>query len=255
MSFLIDTHAHLYSEEFEIDVNEVIDKALAAGIKKILLPNVDEHSIAPMIEIEQNHRGVCHAMLGLHPCYVKENYLLQLNQIEKWFDHHNFIAIGEIGLDLYHDTTYFAQQQKALETQAQWAIDRKLPLVIHCRKSTQETIDILKSIHPHYSGIFHCFSGTIEQAFACIKLGFKLGIGGVITFKNSGLDKIVQEVGIEHLVLETDSPYLAPTPFRGKRNEPAYLSLVAQKVADILDLSVEMVTNYTYLNTRNVFNI
>ena len=250
----VDTHTHLYSDEFAADRYDLIKKAQANGVSKFYLPNISSQSIAGMLELETNFPNVCFPMMGLHPCDVKENYLEELNIAENWLQQRTFAAIGEIGIDLYWDKTFFKQQQEAFKRQIDWALKYNYAIVIHCRNAFDEIYEILKSYSTLPKGIFHCFSGNLEQANQVIDLGnFKLGIGGVLTFKNSGLDKVVEQIDLQHLVLETDAPYLAPVPFRGKRNEPIYLLEVAKKLAQIKDCSIHEVAEHTTRNADFVF--
>jgi TatD DNase family protein len=249
-----DTHTHLYSEEFNADRTQLIDKAINNGVTKFYLPNIDSSSIEGMLQLEQQYPNNCFAMMGLHPCSVGENVNDELTIVKQWLDKRKFVAIGEIGIDLYWDKTFINQQLQAFETQIRWALEFGYPIVIHCRDAFNEIFEVLKSFKQLPKSIFHCFSGTIEQANKIIELGnFKLGIGGVVTFKNSGLDKVIEQIGIEHLVLETDAPYLAPVPFRGKRNEPSYLLEVAKKIAEIKQISINEVAEITNKNAEFIF--
>lgn len=250
----VDTHIHLYAEEFSADRDQLIAKALRNGIVKFYLPNIDSESIDSMHSLESMYPQNCFAMMGLHPCSVKENVDQELQLVREWIEKRTYVAIGEIGIDLYWDKTFYAQQVMAFRKQIEWALEFNYPIVIHCREAFQEILDILLSYKKLPKGIFHCFSGTGEEAAQIIGLGFKLGIGGVLTFKNSGLDKAIQAVSLEHLVLETDAPYLAPVPFRGKRNEPAYILEVARKLAEIKNVSIDEVMQVTTLNADAVFS-
>lgn len=250
----VDTHIHLYSKEYNTDRNSLIEKAIASGIKKFYLPNIDSESIDIMLEVEKKFPENCFPMIGVHPCSVNETIENELSITKQWLANRKFSAIGEIGIDLYWDKTFFAEQQRAFKTQIQWALDYNYPIVIHSRNSFDETYEILASFDKLPKAIFHCFSGNTEQAQKIIALGnFKLGIGGVVTFKNSGLDRVVQDISLEHLVLETDAPYLAPVPFRGKRNEPAYMLEVAKKIAEIKNISIDEVANVTTKNADFIF--
>lgn len=250
----VDTHIHLYSKEYNTDRNSLIEKAIASGIKKFYLPNIDSESIDIMLEVEKKFPENCFPMIGVHPCSVNETIENELSITKQWLANRKFSAIGEIGIDLYWDKTFFAEQQRAFKTQIQWALDYNYPIVIHSRNSFDETYEILASFDRLPKAIFHCFSGNTEQAQKIIALGnFKLGIGGVVTFKNSGLDRVVQDISLEHLVLETDAPYLAPVPFRGKRNEPAYMLEVAKKIAEIKNISIDEVANVTTKNADFIF--
>jgi TatD DNase family protein len=251
---LIDTHTHLYAEEFLADRKSVIDKAIANGIERFYLPNIDSTSIAVMLELEQQMPKQCYAMMGLHPCSVKADYQSELALVKEWLEKRPFIAVGEIGIDLYWDKTFIEEQKTAFKQQIDWALEYNYPISIHCREAFDPIYEILASYKTLPKAIFHCFSGTLEQAKMVLALGgFKLGIGGVVTFKNSGLDKVVEEIGLEHLVVETDAPYLAPVPFRGKRNEPVYILEVARKIAQIKDISMEEVAKITSENAKYIF--
>jgi len=251
---LIDTHTHLYVEEFKEDINAVIERALAEGVEKFYLPAIDSSETESLLQLEKKFPGKMFAMAGLHPCSVKENYKEELSKIENQLSQREFAAIGETGLDFYWDTTFKKEQLESLQTHAEWAIRYQKPLVIHTRHSMDETIDLVKGYKgKNLFGIFHCFSGNLQNAKDIIDAGFLLGIGGVLTFKNSGLAEIIQEIGLEHLVLETDSPYLAPAPFRGKRNESSYLKHIVQKLAEIKNVSAEEVALQTTRNAEEVF--
>ncbi len=250
-----DTHTHLYSEEFNADRKPLIDKAINNGVTKFYLPNIDSSSITGMLQLEEQYPNNCFAMMGLHPCSVGENVNDELAIVKQWLEKRKFVAIGEIGIDLYWDKTFINQQLQAFETQINWALDYHYPIVIHCRDAFNEIFEVLKSFKQLPKAIFHCFSGTTDQAHKILKLGnFKLGIGGVVTFKNSGLDKVVEQIELEHLVLETDAPYLAPVPFRGKRNEPVYLLEVAKKIAELKQVSILKVAETTTNNAEFIFN-
>ena len=250
----IDTHTHLYSEEFNADRNEIIENAISKGVTKLYLPNVDSTSIDGMLELEKKFPNHCFPMMGLHPCSVNKNYLDELVIIKKWLDERPFVAIGEIGLDLYWDKTFIEEQKIALKQQIDWALEFDYSIIIHCRNAFTEIFEILESYKKLPKGIFHCFSGNIEEAHKILELqNFKLGIGGVLTFKNSGLDEVVKQLNLNDLVLETDSPYLAPIPHRGKRNESSYIPLIAQKIADIKDISIEEVKKITTQNANFIF--
>lgn len=253
---MIDTHAHIYGTEFDQDRDSVIQRALAQGIDRILLPNIDIDSIAPMLATEAAYPNVCRSMMGLHPCYVKEDVDQVLNTIYRQFEQHDFIAVGEIGIDLYWDKTFKAEQEKALITQLNWAKEFKLPIVIHTRDSIDEVMKILKQEQDgSLTGLFHCFGGSVEEAKAINGLGFHLGIGGVSTFKNAGMDQVIPHLDIDMLVLETDCPYLAPVPHRGKRNEPAYTHLVAQRVAGLMGTSIKEIDAITTRNAEKLFQL
>jgi len=250
---MIDTHAHIYLNDFREDRDDMLHRAQEAGVDKIFMPNVDETSIDDMLELESRNPH-CIAMMGLHPCYVKKDFQRQLYLVEDWLAKRRFSAIGEIGTDLYWDKTFWEQQKEAFQIQVGWAKKYKRPVVIHCRESIGETIGIVEELKDeNLRGVFHCFSGNVEQARQVVKLGFYLGIGGVATFKNGGLDKVLPEIALSSLVLETDSPYLAPVPHRGKRNEPGYLSLIVKRVADIMGLSEDEIRRATTQNATELF--
>lgn len=262
MITLTDTHAHLYASEFDADRNEMMKRAFQLGIKRFFLPNIDEESIAPMLLMMKDYPTQCFGMMGLHPCSVKENIDEQLQIIEKALNANHFVAIGEIGIDLYWDKTYFEQQKKAFKIQCLWALERKLPIAIHCRNAMLEIITLLEELKAttaykdhKFNGIFHCFSGNNEEAKRLIDYGFYLGIGGVLTYKNSGLDKAIEDISLEHLVLETDAPYLAPVPMRGKRNESAFLRHIAEKLAELKQCSLFDVAEITTKNSIHIFGV
>ena len=250
-----DTHTHLYSKEFDANRQELVQNAIDAGITRMFMPNVDSESIAGMFQVEKQFPNHCFAMMGLHPCSVNATYQQELQVVEYWLAKRKFVAIGEIGIDLYWDKTFFEQQQDAFRTQIQWAKKYNLPYVIHSRNSFDEVMEIVNEFkEDRIKAIFHCFSGNVAQAEQVVELGtFKLGIGGVVTFKNSGLDKVVEAIDLKHLVLETDAPYLAPVPHRGKTNLPEYLILIAKKIAEIKNISLEEVIETTTKNSIEVF--
>ncbi|MES2286524.1 MAG: TatD family hydrolase [Bacteroidota bacterium] len=252
---LTDTHTHLYSKDFDPDRSELIETAIKSGIKRFFLPNVDSESIPGMFQMEKQFPDNCFAMMGLHPCSVNATYQDELQVVKHWLSKRKFIGIGEIGIDLYWDKTFIQQQQDAFRTQIQLAKDYNLPYVIHSRNSFNEVMEIVSEFkNDAIKAIFHCFSGNVQQAEEVISVGnFKLGIGGVVTFKNSGLDKVVEAIDLKHLVLETDAPYLAPMPHRGKRNEPDHLLLIAKKIAEIKNIRVEEVAAVTTQNSIEVF--
>jgi TatD DNase family protein len=251
----IETHAHLYADAFDEDRDAMIQRAQAAGITAIYLPNVDMKSYPKMIALEQKYPNYCHAMSGLHPCSVKETYLSELKFVEKTLHDRKFCAVGEIGIDLYWDKTFFKEQIFAFEQQMDWAQNAQIPIIIHSRNSTAEVLNILRQKKSYtQGGIFHCFGGSVEEAKAIIDLGFHIGIGGVLTYKKSGLDETLKHISLEHIVLETDAPYLAPVPFRGKRNETAYLTHIAQKLAAVKGVSVETVGQITSKNAQHIFS-
>ena len=252
---MIDTHTHLYAEEFDEDRAEIIQRALDKGVTEFYLPAIDSESHEKMLELETAYPNQIFAMMGLHPCYVKpETWEKELQIVENHLNQRAFPAIGEIGIDLYWDKTTLDIQIKAFEKQIDWAIEMDLPIVIHTRESFEETFEVLeRKKHPKLRGIFHCFSGTLEQAKHAIELGFVLGIGGVVTFKNGKIDQFLHEISLDKIVLETDSPYLAPVPHRGKRNESAYLELVAGKLVDLYGKDFTEIDKITSENARRIF--
>ena len=250
---LIETHAHIYLPEFDADRQIMVDKAHSAGVQQIIMPAIDAATHAQMLQVEAQFDN-CKAMMGLHPCSVKEGYKKELEVVEGYLKQRPFAAVGEIGLDFYWDTTFTQQQYDAFETQIGWALQYDLPIVIHSRNAMDECIEVVRNFKG-VRGVFHCFSGTVAQAQQVIELGLLLGIGGVVTYKNAGLDKVLSEIGIEHLVLETDAPYLAPVPYRGKRNEPAYLLEIAEKVAQVTGLEKSEVAAVTTENARKLFKL
>ena len=252
---MIDTHSHIYSEDFDADRGEVIRRAQEAGVTKIIMPNVDSESLPGMLETERMFPDVCLAAIGLHPTSVKENYLDELALVKSELERRKYMAIGEIGIDLYWDKTFYTEQVFALQTQVQWALDSNLPVIIHVRDSHKETIEALQPFkNKGLRGVFHCFTGSRKEADEIAELGdFMLGIGGVVTFKNSGLAGNLKNIPLTKLVLETDTPYLAPVPFRGKRNEPAYTALVRDKLAEVYQVSAEEIDEITTRNAEKLF--
>ena len=251
---LIDTHCHLYSEEFSADIERVLQNATAEGVQKFYLPGIGSISIESMLVLEQRFPGKCIAMMGLHPCYVKENYKDELDTVQGWLEKRKFAAVGEIGLDFYWDKTFTAEQYEAFRIQIEWAIAYEMPIVIHTRNAMQETINLVKEYSSKgLKGIFHCFSGSYESAKEIINAGFYLGIGGVITYKNAGLAEVLTKIDLQNLVLETDAPYLTPHPFRGKRNESSYLKYIITRLAEIKNCSIEEVATITTANAEKIF--
>ena len=252
---LTDTHTHLFATEFDTDRAEMMNRAIEKGVTRFFLPNIDAESIAPMLAMCDTFHDKCFPMMGLHPCSVLANYEEQLAVIKEWLSNDKFYAVGEIGIDLYHDVTYAEQQKLAFRKQIEWAKDAELPIVIHCRNSFHEIMEIVTDMKDsRLKGIFHCFSGTLEDAQRILALGdFMMGIGGVVTYKNSTLPQVLSQIPLEHIVLETDSPYLTPVPFRGKRNESAYVYYVAEKLAEIFKLPIEEIANITTQNSIKVF--
>ncbi len=254
--FLIDTHTHLYLEEFDADRREMVERAVKSGITKMLLPNIDSGSVNGMLELCNAFPENCFPMMGLHPTSVKDNYEDELKIVDQWLEKQKFYAIGETGIDLYWDKAHNKEQELTFIHQINLAKKHKLPIVIHSRDSFNELFTILeKHAAKNLTGIFHCFTGNLDQAEKIISLGFLLGIGGVITFKNSGLDKVVDELNLDHIVLETDAPYLSPVPYRGKRNESAYIRIIAEKIAEIKNLRIEDVAEITTSNALRLFKI
>ena len=253
---LTDTHTHLYSEEFADDRTEMIERAIQKGVKRFFIPSIDASYTQKMYDLEQQFPDNIHLMMGLHPCYVKENYEEELAHVEAELSQRKFAAIGEIGIDLYWDKTTLDIQKIAFQKQIQWAKQYKLPINIHCREAFDEIFEVLElEKSDELFGIFHCFSGTYEQALQAISYNMKLGIGGVVTFKNGKIDQFLHKIDLKHLVLETDAPYLAPVPFRGKRNESAYVTLVAEKLSEIYQLPVSEIARITTENSKEVFGI
>jgi TatD DNase family protein len=251
---LIDTHAHIYSTKFDSDRDQVIEEIKAAGVTRIYMPNVDVETIERMLDCESRYGNLCVPMMGLHPCDVKEDFELQLKVMEDWLNKREFAAVGEIGTDLYWDKSTFEIQKEALQIQVGWAKEKELPIVLHCRESIDQTIELIEKAHDgKLRGIFHCFTGSLDQANRIIEMGFLLGIGGVATYKNGGLDQVIPYIGLENLVLETDAPYLAPVPHRGKRNTPAYLPEIAKRVGDLKGTSLEKIAEITSANALNLF--
>ncbi len=253
-NYLVDTHSHVYLPDFDEDRAGVYERAEVGGVKRILMPAIDSSTHEQMLRCEQEQNGQLVAMMGLHPCSVKGNYKDELRQARDHFDHREFIAVGEIGLDFYWDKTYTKEQFRAFHEQIEWALHYDRPIVIHSRESIDECITVVKENQTgKLRGVFHCFSGTEKQAEEIIELGFYLGIGGVITFKNAGLDEVMDKFSLERVVLETDAPYLAPMPFRGKRNEPAYLKYVVEKLAEVKKIEKEDIVSTTSKNCSELF--
>ena len=253
---MIDTHAHLYDEQFEHDLDAVITRAAGSGVGRMLLPNIDAQTVQPMLEVCRQYPARCFPMLGLHPTSVREDFEQQLEIIASYLDHTKIVAIGEIGVDLYWDRQFLDQQLDAFRIQIGWAKKYKLPLSIHCRKSYNEIISVLKKEQDGtLTGVFHCFPGNIRQAEEVTQLGFMLGIGGVVTYKNAEMAEVVQHTDIGHILTETDAPYLSPVPFRGKRNESTYIYYIIQKIAELKSMSVNEVAVATNANTERIFPI
>lgn len=251
---IIDTHTHLYLENFDADRKEMMARAAAAGVQKFYLPSIDSSETERLLQMEEDYPGQCFAMMGLHPCYVKASWQEELQHVQNWLAKRTFAAIGEIGLDLYWDTSFFEQQQQAFHRQIEWALHYRLPVVIHSRNATPQTIKIIEQYAPSgLRGIFHCFGGNYEEAKGIMDAGFYLGIGGVVTYKKSGLAETLAHVPLQHLVLETDAPYLTPVPYRGKRNESSYLIHVVTKLAEIYGTSEEEIAVQTTANAAAIF--
>ncbi|MFA6950417.1 MAG: TatD family hydrolase [Lentimicrobiaceae bacterium] len=252
----IDTHTHVYLDEFANDRQEVISHAIAAGVTRMMLPNIDSTSINSMLALADQYPDNCLPMIGLHPTSVNSNYMDELSTIEKWITERKFYGIGECGMDLYWDHTYAKEQELVFRHQIDLARTYDLPLIVHIRKASNEVIRILKDVNKSdLRGIFHCFSGSVEQAKEAIHYGFSLGLGGVITFKNNIMQETIKSIDLKHLVLETDAPFLAPVPHRGKRNEPLYIPLIAQMIADIKDVPIEEVAEATTNNAKRIFSL
>lgn len=253
---ITDTHTHLYSSQFDNDRAVLIKKAIDQGVSRFFIPAIDSSYTEAMLNLENDFKENVFLMMGLHPTSVKDNYLEELALVKQWLDKRSFIAIGEIGIDLYWDKSFLTQQQDAFKKQIEWAKDKNLPIVIHSRESFDEIFEVLDELKDNrLSGIFHCFTGNLSQARQALSYNMKLGIGGVVTFKNGGLDKFLNEIELENLVLETDAPYLAPAPYRGKRNEPSYILEVLQKLANIYNLTEQEVAKITTQNSKQVFGI
>jgi TatD DNase family protein len=253
--YWIDTHAHIYATEFDTDRTDMLQRAEQKAIGRIYMPNIDHTSIDGMLELESKYPTTCFPMMGLHPCSVKNDFEKELYLVETWLNKREFAAIGEMGTDLYWDKTFWNQQVEAFTIQVNWAKKYNLPIVVHCRESMDQTIELVEKLQDgKLKGVFHCFTGNQVQAEKLIKLGFYLGIGGVATFKKSGMDEVLPHVPLDHIVLETDSPYLTPTPHRGKRNEPAYIPLIGQRVAEIKNITLTDVRQTTTQNARKLFN-
>jgi TatD DNase family protein len=251
---MIETHAHLYAEEFDKDRAEMLDRAQEEGVNQLYMPNIEADSIDAMLEVEQKYPQTI-ATIGIHPCHVKKDFEKQLYVVESWLAKRKFVAIGEIGLDFYWDKTLVAQQEEALKIQIEWAKKYKIPIILHCRDSFNETFEIVKSLHNEdLKGVFHCFTGSSADAKKVTDIGFYIGVGGVVTFKNGGLAEHIPKIDLNKIVLETDAPYLSPAPNRGKRNEPAFLSIIAQKIADLKNISKEALIDITTENAKRLFS-
>jgi TatD DNase family protein len=253
---MIDTHCHLYAEQFDSDRDEMIRKAIEAGVTHFLLPNIDEDTFDPLYNLCDKYPASCFPMMGLHPTSVGRDYKKNLDMVYKQLDNRSFIAIGEIGLDYYWDTSHKAAQLEVFEKQLRWASELKLPVAIHTRSSFDDTYKLVEKIKQDgLTGVFHCFSGTQEDAEKIMTIDFFMGIGGVLTFKNGGIDKVLPDIPMAYIIMETDSPYLAPVPYRGKRNEPKYLALVLQKLAEIKNITKEEADRITTENAKTLFRL
>jgi TatD DNase family protein len=249
-----DSHAHIYSKDFDKDRIDTLARSFESGVTKIFMPNIDHSSVDAMLEVEEKNPTYCIPMMGLHPCSVKKDFEKELYIVETWLAKRKFAAVGEIGTDLYWDKTFWEHQKEAFNIQVNWAKKYELPIVIHCRNSMDETIQLLE---PHLDdklkGVFHCFGGSVEQAKKITAMGFYLGLGGVATFKKSGLEEVISHLDLENIVLETDCPYLAPVPHRGKRNEPAYILLIAQKISELKKITLDELATVTSFNAQKLF--
>lgn len=251
-----DTHTHLYSKQFDHDRDEMLQRAIDLGVTRLLLPNIDVESIGPMLELEARWPQNCFPMMGLHPCHVEANFEAQLEVIFEWLHKRPFLAVGEIGLDYYWSKDLIPQQKEAFKLQTLKALELDLPIVIHARDSIDDLVELVAQLqNGQLRGVFHCYTGNAKQAQQIIDLGFYLGIGGVVTYKNSDLGEVLQSVPMERLLLETDSPYLAPVPHRGKRNESAYVKHVAEKLSEVYRCSLETIATQTELNTNALFRL
>ncbi|MBT8321755.1 MAG: TatD family hydrolase [Eudoraea sp.] len=253
---ITDTHCHLYVEAFEQDLQAVISRAMAQGVTRFFIPAIDSGYTQAMLDLKESYPDQVFLMAGLHPTHVKENYKEELEHVKALLSKGDYCAVGEIGIDLYWDKTFFREQQEAFRTQIRWAKENGLPIVIHCRESFDEIFEILEEEKgDDLRGIFHCFTGTLQQAHKAIGYNMKLGIGGVVTFKNGKIDQFIGQIDLEHIVLETDSPYLAPVPYRGKRNESSYLAEILQKLSVLYNRPMEEIARITTENSKEVFGI
>ncbi len=258
----IDTHAHIYDKKFVEDMPQLLARMQAAQVSQVVMPNIDSETIESMLFLEEKYPDICVATMGLHPCSVDENFQKELYIIENWLSKRKFAAIGEMGTDLYWDKTFFDEQKEAFKIQANWAKKYQIPIIIHCRESFLPTIEMVEDLQSNpqdadnlLKGVFHCFTGTQETAERVIKAGFMLGIGGVLTYKNSNLCDALKNIDLKHIIFETDSPYLPPVPHRGKRNEPAFVPIIAQKLAEIKNISLDEIAKITTENAKRLFGI
>lgn len=253
---LTDTHTHLYANQFNEDRGEAIQRAIDLGVERFFIPAIDSETTESMFELEKQFPKNIFLMMGLHPTHVKENFEEELSHVKKWINQRDFYAIGEIGIDLYWDKSFLQQQQDAFKLQIEWAKEKNLPIVIHCRDAFDEVFEVLEEMKDDkLFGIFHCFTGNLAQAKLAINYNMKLGIGGVVTFKNGKIDQFLDQIPLENIVLETDAPYLAPSPYRGKRNESSYLIHIAEKLASIYDIPLLEIAKKTTENSKNIFSI
>ncbi len=253
---LIDTHTHMFSSQFDEDREQIIKECIESGIETLLLPNINSETIEAMWSLCNSFPNNCFPMIGLHPCDIKEDYVKELNIVLQELKSRKYVAVGEIGIDLHWDKSTIEIQKKAFDQQIKWALEFDLPIAIHIRESFKEVFQVLEqNLHPNLRGVFHCFTGNLDQAQKAISMGFMLGVGGVVTFKNSGVDKVLQNIDLKHLVLETDSPYLAPTPLRGKRNDSRNLKLICDKLAQINGLTSDQVAKITTKNAKTLFKL
>ncbi|WP_185852860.1 TatD family hydrolase [Blattabacterium cuenoti] len=251
---ITDTHTHLYMKQFDVDRDLVIKKAISNGINRFFLPSIDSSTIHRILKLEKKYPKICFPMIGLHPSKVHpESLEKELNNIKKWLDLHSFISLGEIGMDFHLEKKFVFEQKYAFQTQIKWAKMKNLPIVIHCRKAFDQVFEILEESFSTTKGIFHCFSGTLEQAKKIIDFGLKLGIGGIITFKKNDLSHFLHKISLKNIVLETDSPYLSPDPFRGKRNEPIYLKIILKKLSQIYSIPEEKIADIINMNVQKLF--
>lgn len=253
MTSLIDTHAHLYLSDYDTDREDMLQRAQQAGVQRIFLPAIDSSTHEAMVSLEKAH-PFCQAMMGVHPCYIKANYRKELDKAKAWWAERSFIAVGEIGLDFYWDRTFEKEQYLAFREQIEWALEKNVPIVIHSRNATLACVEVLKEYkNTSLRGVFHCFSGSLEEAREILKLGFYLGIGGVLTYKNAGVAQVMEQLPLDQIILETDAPYLTPVPYRGKRNESSYVSIVAEKLASIKGVPLGEVAVLTTVNAERLF--
>tara|TARA_B100000614_G_scaffold28208_1_gene21954 strand:- start:196 stop:975 length:780 start_codon:yes stop_codon:yes gene_type:complete len=254
-SYYIDSHAHIYLDQFTDNVDEIINRSLDNKVNKILMPNINLDTVSKMLNLSGKYKGICYPMLGLHPCYIENEFENEITKILEYKSSET-IAIGEIGLDFFRGRKNIKNQIRALEIQCEYALSQKLPIVIHTRNSIDETISIVSRYSKKgLTGVFHCFSGNLNQAYNIINMGFKIGVGGILTFKNSNIKNVISKIEIKHLILETDSPYLSPEPLRGKVNEPANIIFISEKLSEILSVPIEIVSQVTSENVKNLFDL